>query len=67
MAAAPSATTLPFAWYSDEEALRRERARIFARAWQYGGRAEQVAEPGSFLATDAGGIPILVTRDRAAC
>jgi choline monooxygenase len=65
MAAAPSATTLPFAWYSDEEALRRERARIFARAWQYGGRAEQVAEPGSFLATDAGGIPILVTRDRA--
>jgi choline monooxygenase len=56
--------TLPFAWYSDEEVLRRERARIFARTWQYGGRADQVAEPGSFLATDAGGIPILVVRDR---
>ena len=57
------AETLPFAWYSDEEVLRRERARIFARAWQYAGRAEAVAQPGSFLATDAGGIPILVTRD----
>jgi len=57
--------TLPFAWYSDEEVLRRERTRIFARAWQYGGRAEQVAEPGSFLATDAGGVPILVVRDKA--
>ncbi len=64
-ASASPPLTLPFSWYSDEELLRRERARIFARSWQYGGRAEQVAEPGSFLATDAGGIPILVTRDRA--
>jgi phenylpropionate dioxygenase-like ring-hydroxylating dioxygenase large terminal subunit len=64
MATAGSASTLPFSWYSDEELLRRERARIFARSWQYGGRAEQVAEPGSYLATDAGGVPILVTRDR---
>jgi phenylpropionate dioxygenase-like ring-hydroxylating dioxygenase large terminal subunit len=57
--------TLPFAWYSDEELLRRERARIFARTWQYAGRSAEVAEPGSFLATDAGGIPIVVTRDAA--
>ena len=57
--------TLPFAWYSDEAQLRRERERIFARAWQYGGRADEVAEPGSYLATDAGGVPILVTRDSA--
>ena len=56
--------TLPFAWYSDERTLRAERAKIFARSWQYGGRAEQVADPGSFLATEAGGIPILVVRDR---
>ena len=56
--------TLPFSWYSDEETLRAERAKIFARSWQYGGRADEVSEPGSFLATDAGGIPILVVRDR---
>jgi choline monooxygenase len=65
MATAPSAETLPFSWYSDEEQLRRERRGIFARSWQYAGRAAEVAEPGSFLATDAGGVPILVTRDKA--
>jgi phenylpropionate dioxygenase-like ring-hydroxylating dioxygenase large terminal subunit len=57
------ALTLPFDWYSSDEVLRRERSLIFARSWQYGGRAEQVAAPGAFLATDAGGIPILVVRD----
>jgi choline monooxygenase len=63
MATAADARTLPFAWYSDEEQLRRERARIFARSWQYAGRSELVAEPGSFLTADAGGVPILVTRN----
>jgi phenylpropionate dioxygenase-like ring-hydroxylating dioxygenase large terminal subunit len=57
--------TLPYAWYVDEELLRRERSRIFARSWQYADREAVVVEPGSFLATDAGGIPILVTRDAA--
>ena len=38
---------------------------MFARSWQYAGRADEVTEPGSFLATDAGGVPILVTRDNA--
>jgi len=65
MSTASDARTLPFAWYGDEEILRRERQLIFARSWQYAGRAEQVAEPGSFVTTDAGGIPLLVTRDRA--
>jgi carnitine monooxygenase subunit len=55
--------TLPYAWYSSEETLRRERDRIFARSWQYAGRADEVAEPGSLLPVDAGGIPILVARD----
>ena len=63
MAATADHRTLPFSWYSDEEVLRREHRAIFARSWQYAGRAEQVAEPGSFLTTDAGGIPLLVTRD----
>jgi choline monooxygenase len=65
MATAADALTLPYEWYGDEAVLRRERRLIFARTWQYGGRAEHVAEPGSFLATDAGGVPIVVTRDRA--
>jgi choline monooxygenase len=63
MATAPSAT-LPFSWYSDDEMLKRERARIFARSWQYAGRATDVAEPASFLTADAGGVPVLVMRDK---
>src|SRR3982751_5715358 len=63
MATSTGTDTLPFSWYSDDDVLRRERAAIFARSWQYAGRASEVAKPGSFLATDAGGIPILVTRD----
>jgi choline monooxygenase len=51
--------TLPWRWYTDEEALRVERDAIFARAWQYAGRVEEVD---AYLAVDAGGIPILVTR-----
>ena len=59
------ASTLPFSWYVDEEQLRRERARIFATSWQYAGRVADVAASNSFLAVDAGGVPILVTRDEA--
>ncbi len=56
--------TLPASWYSDAGVAALERERIFARSWQYAGPAEQVAEPGSFIATQAGHIPIVVTRDR---
>ena len=56
--------TLPASWYSDAGVAALERERIFARSWQYGGPAEQVAAPGSFMATQAGHIPIVVTRDR---
>ena len=56
--------TLPYAWYSSGDVLRLERERIFARSWQYAGRADEVAEPGSFVAADAGGIPVLAVRGR---
>jgi choline monooxygenase len=55
--------TLPYSWYTAEEQLRQERARIFARSWQYAGRAQDVARPGSYLTAEAAGIPVLVTRD----
>jgi choline monooxygenase len=41
-----------------------ERERIFSHSWQYAGPAEQVAAPGSYTATQAGNVPIVVTRDR---
>ena len=57
--------TVPFAWYVDEAVLDLERKRVFARSWQYVARAGQVAEPGSFVASRAGHVPVVVTRTRA--
>jgi choline monooxygenase len=64
MATLADGRTLPFDWYSDPAALRLERERIFRRTWQYAGRADQIAESGSFFTADAGGIPIVVVRDQ---
>src|SRR5215210_7896350 len=57
--------SLPWSWYSDPDLERRERERIFRCAWQYVGRADEVSEPGSYLAADTGGVPVVVTRDRS--
>ena len=54
--------TLPWHWYSAESVLRLEQERIFRRAWQYVGHLGQVAEPGSFFASRAGDVPVVVTR-----
>ena len=57
--------TLPARWYADVETLEREQQLIFRRSWQYAGRAEQVAAPGSYLTAQAGPVPLAVVRDRA--
>ena len=57
--------TLPWSWYSDPAVLQLEQERIFGRAWQYAGHAGALAEPGSFMSTRAGGLPVVVVRDRA--
>jgi carnitine monooxygenase subunit len=57
--------TLPYAWYSEPEVLRREQERIFARSWQYVCPAGRVAEPGSYVAVRAGHVPVLLARDGA--
>jgi phenylpropionate dioxygenase-like ring-hydroxylating dioxygenase large terminal subunit len=56
--------TIPFDWYSDPAVLRLERDRIFRQTWQYAGRAEQVAEAGSYFTCDLAGIPIVVVRGK---
>ena len=57
--------TLPWSWYSDPAVLKLEQDKIFGRSWQYAGHTGQLAEPGSFMATRAGNLPIVVVRDRA--
>jgi phenylpropionate dioxygenase-like ring-hydroxylating dioxygenase large terminal subunit len=56
--------TLPAGWYSDPAILALERERIFKRTWQYACVTAQVAEPGSYFATRAGHIPVVVVRDQ---
>jgi phenylpropionate dioxygenase-like ring-hydroxylating dioxygenase large terminal subunit len=55
--------TLPSSWYVDPSHLEGELERVFDRSWQYAGPAEVVAEPGTYLTTRAGRVPIVVTRD----
>ncbi|MGH3114805.1 MAG: aromatic ring-hydroxylating oxygenase subunit alpha, partial [Gaiellaceae bacterium] len=56
--------TLPADWYADPAILRLERERIFARAWQYAGRLDLVAEAGDFFTCSAGHVPVVVVRGR---
>jgi phenylpropionate dioxygenase-like ring-hydroxylating dioxygenase large terminal subunit len=56
--------TLPARWYTDADVLRLEQERIFGRSWQYAARAAQVAEPGCFVTTRAGHVPVVVARAR---
>ncbi|MFN7938275.1 MAG: SRPBCC family protein [Bryobacteraceae bacterium] len=56
------ATTIPAAWYTDPRMLELEKRRVFARSWQVVGHAAQVSEPGSYLAADIAGEPVVVTR-----
>lgn len=54
--------TIPYRWYSDPEQLRREQERIFARSWQYLGRADEVAEAGTYATGWCGDAPVLAVR-----
>jgi choline monooxygenase len=58
------AHTIPSLWYHDPEVYERERQAVFAGTWQMVGRADQVAEPGSYLTHDLAGEPVVVVRDR---
>jgi choline monooxygenase len=54
--------SLPASWYTDPQITARERERIFRRAWQYVGRAEQLVRTGDYLTGVVGDIPIVVAR-----
>jgi choline monooxygenase len=57
--------SIPAHWYTDPARLELERASVLGRGWQYLGDATEVAGPGSYSAADLGGMPVVVTRDRA--
>ena len=55
--------TIPWSWYSDPVVLRLEHERVFRHSWQYVARHDEIAEPGSFLATRVADVPIVLVRD----
>lgn len=55
-------TTLDPAIYSDPDRFERERAKLFRRLPLCLGHADQLAEPGSVLAREICGVPVLLTR-----
>jgi choline monooxygenase len=58
-----SAATIPSRWYFDQDVFELEQRAVFSDTWQVVGRADQVAESGSYLTAEVAGEPILVVRD----
>ncbi|HVG74202.1 MAG TPA: aromatic ring-hydroxylating dioxygenase subunit alpha [Thermoleophilaceae bacterium] len=56
--------TLPYRWYVDPEIAAGERERIFRRSWQYAGHVGELDGPASMFPTQAGGLPVVVVRDK---
>ena len=59
------ARTLPGPWYSDAAHHEIELDIVFGHEWVNVGSADDVAAPGSYLASTAGRLPVLVVRDEA--
>jgi Rieske 2Fe-2S family protein len=55
--------TLPAELYRSHEVYEREIDTVFRRSWACAGRAEYVAEPGAYHATDVAGQNIVIVRD----
>ncbi len=58
------AENLPPWCYTDDGFYRLEIERVFMKVWNFVGRADLMANPGDYLATDVAGIPIIIIRDR---
>ena len=59
-----AARGLPGAAFTDPEWFAAEMEHVFARSWITVARAEQMVEPGSFVAATVAGEPLVVTRAR---
>jgi len=61
---AEGATRVPYWVYQDEDTYRREQERIFrGPTWSYLCLEAELPEPGSFLTTFVGDMPVVVARD----
>ncbi len=56
------ASTIPAPWYTDQRIAELERRAVLGANWQCVGRAEQVAQPGQYVAVRVAGEPVVVVR-----
>ncbi len=59
------ASTIPSAWYTEEEYVALDLKTILFNSWQYVGPLNQLSKPGDFLTATVAGNPIIVLRDKA--
>lgn len=57
-----NASTIPAVWYTDERVADLERQNVFGGTWQVVARADQLREPGQFVATELAGEPLVLVR-----
>ncbi|MGH1365914.1 MAG: aromatic ring-hydroxylating oxygenase subunit alpha [Calditrichia bacterium] len=58
------ADTIPSSWYTDPAFHDWDQQTLFAHNWQCVGHVARVANEGEYFATDIGGNPVLVVRDK---
>jgi len=56
------ASTIPASWYIDGRIAELERLNVFSKTWQLIARTTQLKAPGSFVATQIAGEPIVAVR-----
>jgi len=59
------AETMPPWCYTSDAFYRREVERIFHKAWNFVGAADQLPDPGDYLALTFAGVPLILLRDAA--
>ena len=61
----PTPETLPQNWYCDADIFALEREQIFNKHWWLVARADQLEEPGDYVATTLAQWPLVISRDQA--
>lgn len=55
---------LPGAFYTDPEVFAEEQRLIFRNSWFFAGHSVELAHSGDYMTFTAGGVPVVVVRDR---
>src|SRR5260370_23378575 len=56
------ASTIPSAWYTDQQIFDLEKQTVFSRSWHVAARIDQLRAPGDYVTSEIAGEPIVVVR-----